>query len=364
MNNGKTTETVLSPADALNQLQRAILAGARFREPLKVCIRLLEQVSPDSIQRFDREIGWAMPSATARIKHDGSFFGRLKAALFWWREPSYQLGMFELLEQEPDLAWLLLSHRYGYLREAALNSLNRPPSSPFFLSLLIFRLNDWVPEVRAASQACLARLLTRIDATVISAVTPHILARAVQWRRWQGAPPLLDEMIFQDSVLDKLAVGIQDSLSGAQAMLLRLAMRRHGMDRHIPLLARQAVQPSVRACALKILLEGQVTWPTHYERVWIDKSSGRDEWRLAYAKRSIEHSFSLEELSLQGARDKSAFVRKIAATALVQNRHTLGNRDEIIALLKDDRSSAVRSAVDFVIRDLKAAADAVSPVSS
>src|SRR6218665_2975473 len=41
-----------------------------------------------------------------------------------------------------------LFHHSGYVREAALKRIDGPVPNAFFLVALVYRLNDWVPEVR------------------------------------------------------------------------------------------------------------------------------------------------------------------------------------------------------------------------
>jgi hypothetical protein len=93
------------------------------------------------------------------------------AKLGWWKpEPLYLLRMRNLLTeqdlmaQNPDYAWLFLFHGNGYVREAALDAINDPPSSPFFFAALTWRLNDWVWQVREAAAECASRVLPRMDA--------------------------------------------------------------------------------------------------------------------------------------------------------------------------------------------------------
>ena len=87
------------------------------------------------------------------------------------RVPSDQ----ELLEINHDYAWLFLFHPNGYVREAALDSLNNPPTSPFFFAALAWRLNDWVPAVRQAAQRCAERVLYRTAADVAATAALYLL---------------------------------------------------------------------------------------------------------------------------------------------------------------------------------------------
>jgi hypothetical protein len=95
------------------------------------------------------------------------------ASLGWWQpQMSFSLERIfgssneqELLRKKSDYAWLFLFHPSGYIREAALDALNSPPTSPFFFSALAWRLNDWVQPVRQAAERCAKRVLHRTAPT-------------------------------------------------------------------------------------------------------------------------------------------------------------------------------------------------------
>ncbi|MGB6119056.1 MAG: hypothetical protein WBF87_12630, partial [Mesorhizobium sp.] len=50
------------------------------------------------------------------------------------------------------------------------------------------------------------------------------------------------------------------------------------------------------------------------------------------------------------ARDRSAAVRTVAADAMIARRETLPGLAELIELLRDDKSPAVRERIDFLDR--------------
>ncbi len=117
------------------------------------------------------------------------------ARLGWWQtQMGFSLGRLfgssneqQLLRKRPDYAWLFLFHPNGYVREAALDCINNPPTSPFFFSALAWRLNDWVGPVRQAAERCAERVLHQTVADVAANAALYLLDRRLAWGRWRPA---------------------------------------------------------------------------------------------------------------------------------------------------------------------------------
>jgi hypothetical protein len=106
------------------------------------------------VVRASREIatraglGWWQPERRPRQvipTHRASLFVQRIKDRLWPKSPPLPFPSDrELLAANADLAWLFLFHPSGYLRETALDHIITPPTSPFFLAALAWRLNDWV----------------------------------------------------------------------------------------------------------------------------------------------------------------------------------------------------------------------------
>src|SRR5262249_58331580 len=97
------------------------------------------------------------------------------------------------------------------------------------------------------------------------------------------------------------------------------AMRFGLLDNHLLSMSRTAKRPEFRAGALKAMINGEVTWVTHYERQWVDKAYGTTRRVPVLARRAISRPVSLDVLIRQGAADRSPLVRRVAAHCLVQH---------------------------------------------
>jgi hypothetical protein len=312
------------------------------------------------VVRASREIatgaglGWWQPEKRPRQvipTHRASlFFQRIRDRLWPQSVPAPFPSDRELLAANADLAWLFLFHPSGYLREAALCYITTPPTSPFFLAALAWRLNDWVEPVRQAAKRCVKHIAPDIAAAVAGDAAVYLLERRSVWGRWRDEGNVLDLVFTRDDVLAALATRLQEQSTGPLAACLRHALRYPGMDQHLPRLAKAATQPSVRAVAYKCLISGKAAWPVGFEWVWIDKVYGLRRRTPVLNTRPIQRDCPPINFVKTGIRDKSAFVRKVAADAMIAVRSEIPDEGSLIAHLATDQSPLVRSRAGFLLR--------------
>lgn len=280
------------------------------------------------------------------------------AAQLWpfWTSPSFIRRFFprsdlQVLEKEPSFAWLFLFHPDGYVREAALNAIHDPPSSPFFLTAIALRLNDWVEPVRVAASLCAARIFPRVDAAIAADVAPFLLTRYLIWGRWgDGEIAILDNLFGRASVTAQLSANFASGTAGPLATCLGLASRYPAIDIHLPMLASTAAQPAVRATALRCLVEQKASWQVGSRWQWVDKVYGEKKLIPVHQERVIAVTLPLESWIRAGIADRSAMVRRCAADALIANRSAIRNVDEFVELLSKDVNPSVRERADFLRR--------------
>lgn len=314
----------------------------------------LDHLPPASISRIDSEIAYL-----ARMFHQPREIRVVPSLLS--RLPSFtrELSHSALLQKTAGLEYLFIFHRDGWLREAALNRISAPPSSPFYFAAVSYRLNDWVPQVRSAAKACAERIFSKAAPALAARSALFLLERRQVWSRWDDEASVLDEVFARQEVVDELAAILLTAVTGPMGRIFRQSLRQPQLDRHLTTLAREATMPAVRVVALQTLLDGSAQWPIGFKCQWIDKSLGISRRVTDFAEREIERTDSLESLLETGAQDRSAAVRRVAASGLIRHRSTISNADAIIQLLRDDRSSAVRERVQFVLDDrLKSKAQA------
>jgi hypothetical protein len=256
-----------------------------------------------------------------------------------------------LMRRWPRLAWLLLFHRSGYLREAALRAIEGPAPSPFWLAAVAMRLNDWVPEVRAAAVVAAERTLAVTAAAVVAETAVRIGAQIHRWRRWHGEIDVLTAAFDRPDVVEAIADLLQRGTVGGLGRALRAALRRPALDPHLLRLATSARLAEVRASALRPLIAREATWIVGYERVWVNKVYGQWRTEPVLARRPIEGTVvPVDDLIRAGARDAASSVRRVVAASLFDASLAPDLVREIAALLANDRSASIRARAAFLLR--------------
>jgi hypothetical protein len=282
----------------------------------------------------------------------------LEANLYRWRRPrpgTLRTGSertpFEWLLIDPRLARLFIFHGDGYVREAALNQLKEPPPSPFALAALALRLNDWVEEVRLAARRCAVRTFPSTPADVVIASATFLLDRRVRWKRWSDTDAaIIDALVDRPEVAKGLAQRFAGPGAGPLATELRHALRRASLNPYLDALARFARTPAVRAAALDTLIRGQARWPDGFDRQWIDKRFNLSRRVVRFAERPLSESHETEPLIWRGLNDKAAAVRRVAADAVIAQRHSYEGLNAVVATLLQDPRPSLRERGEFLRR--------------
>jgi hypothetical protein len=324
----------------LAQLGEALAAGRVPQDLLEQVLGDLGALPPQSVGQADAQIaGLAGLFRFRPAKRRMSLLNLLR--------PSQ--SDLDLLERDPRLAGLFIFHRDGFVREAALAALRDPPTNPFLFAALVWRLNDWVRPVRLTARLVADRLFPATSPEVVVAAAPLLLDRWLHWRRWeQENADLVDALLDRSDVAAALAENFKSSSVGALATQLRFAMRTPRLDEYLLTLARQAVQPSVRATALRALVRGEAAWPVGFDREWIDKRYGLSCRITRFERRVLTAQEEPDALIMEGIRDGSSTVRRVAADGLIQRRDSFPRLAEALEMLGRDSSPAIRERVAFL----------------
>src|SRR6185295_2181625 len=250
---------------------------------------------------------------------------------------------------EPDHAPVLMMSKSGYVRQAALSALTQLPDTPFFVAALVWRLNDWVQPVRHAARAGAERLLPQMSARAIVGAAPFLLERLPTWGRWQSPPDIVLRTLGRPECTAELVLQFARSAE-ISAGALHTAMRLAIFDNHILALSQTAMRPEFRAVLLKAMLDGEVTWVAHYERQWVDKRYGITRRVPVLARRPLQRQAPVNALIRQGAKDRSALVRRVAASGLVKHAADLVDTEQLMALFAADQSPSVRWRIEYLAR--------------
>ncbi|MBV1832117.1 hypothetical protein HNW77_16550 [Komagataeibacter sp. AV436] len=248
-----------------------------------------------------------------------------------------------VLATMPMLAQVLILHRDGHVREAALNALVTVPRSPFMLAALAMRLNDWAGPVRTAAAWCAGRLFAQVAPDVAVAMGLALRAGWQDWMRWAPAQAAcMDQLFARPAVRVQLVARFATACDGALAVTLRSFLRTPLLDAALPMLAAMARQAGVRATALQVLLWGQARWKTGTRREWVNKSLGLDRPVPELARRDVRQPVDRNALIAMALQDRSALVRRTALRALAQCWRDFPGLATILPALEADPSPTVQ----------------------
>lgn len=256
-----------------------------------------------------------------------------------------------ILTRFPEMKYLYLLDHSGWVREAALKNIRGALDSPFWLVVLAYRLNDWVPQIRTAAIDAFERAIRFTAPAIAADAIIHLIGRAREWQRWTEGQRVFHSFQWRPEVVAAVAERIVSSPTGPMVRVLRDLLRAKATDGFLVEIAVQAVQPAVRAVALDTLLRGQARWADGQQRRWIDKSMGlwRNEPRIV--ERPVERPASLDELLAIGASDRSPLVRAVAASCLIAHHELSSDPVGWASRFAADQNVRVRQRGQFFIEE-------------
>ena len=239
----------------------------------------------------------------------------------------------------PDVALPLSNAWSGFIREEALKCCLSIHSS-FELSLALRRLNDWVPQVRAAAAACIERNILR-DAsgdkvTCIVACIGNILDARKFGRSYSENEQILRSLIEYPKVRDQWRDLIMNSREDDAARGLRLALRNGDFLDELAAFSSGAHHRAVRRVATRALLEGDFVW--------------RENRRLV--KREIDLNVDLDEIAANALRDPSIEVSKLGVQYIVNNPESKLFKEEYLRPFLRHQSKSISLSAAFGIQKL------------
>lgn len=260
----------------------------------------------------------------------------------------------ERTESERFPTWLDLISRDGYVRERTLRTLAGPAPNSFFLCLSARRLNDWVPQVRAAARQAVVGLAETTDPEQVVDMLCSVLPTWTTWGRVELSDRLvMTELLSSNGVASALRRRVTESPDGPMAAVLSQALRTAVLDGHLAQIAGQAVQPAVRAKAYRTLLRGKAIWVDGRRWQWTNIRNCQHRLTNILAERPLHQPPALLEVLNAAAADRSSLVRRVAAEALVREMGVLaGAVPSLARRFADDPSPAVAERGEFVLKRL------------
>lgn len=297
-------------------------------------------------ERSIRDEQWLAQRAHADSKERG------------WRALFPSIGAKEKAEPSRLLTWIDLSSHDGHVRERTLRTLSGAAPNSFFLALAVRRLNDWVPQVRAAAREAIPELARGSDPEHVVDVLCALLPAWTAWGRMEDVDKrLMAELMSVERVAELLKRRLISSAAGPMSSVLSQALRAPLLDESLAMIAHEATQPAVRARSYRTLLLRKAVWVEGRRWQWTDVRYCQGRFNNVMGERPLTGRKPPDLMALLGsaAADLSAVVRRVAAEALVREMGTLGSTALPLARqLAGDASPSVAERGSFVLQRLAA----------
>lgn len=250
--------------------------------------------------------------------------------------------------------WLDLISWDGYKREKTLRALSGAAPNTFFFLLVVRRLNDWVPQVRAAAREKLPEIARATNSEFVVEALCIALSNWNSWGRIEEAEKMvLLQMICEKPVADLLSAKLISSTSGPMPFLFSQLGRTPILDGIIKEIACIAIQPSVRAKAFRSLFEGRITWMEGRKWEWTDIRYCEGILKPILNERKVDVHIPLLDLLKMSASDRSSIVRRVSAEILIRELENLGDAaKELAEIFAADTSIAVAERGRFALKKL------------
>lgn len=232
--------------------------------------------------------------------------------LVWKFSPDY------LARTDPGMALALSTHSSGYERECALDKISSIEGS-FSLALILRRLNDWVPEVRAAAVRTIERCVfhspdtARNFACIVSGCLELLLRFKEMGRSEAVEMAIVDRLLLETGGLEELRRIVLRSPLDRAGVLMKLGLKRGLLSEILTDLVSEARHPAVRRMALKTIFDNGFAW----------MAKGRLQ-RTIY-----ELDCDKDDLAEIGLSDHSADIQRVALQFVVSNPHSRLHRERV-----------------------------------
>ncbi len=236
--------------------------------------------------------------------------------------------------RQPGAAYLFTTAGSGYAREAAVRSIVSVPG-PVCLALLLLRLNDWVPQVRQASEMKLDAFIDGLPTSAIAHCAEFLLLDFDKFHRTSDrGKGLVVILLNRPDVKQILQRQITSDDSTKSASLLKAAMRTGLLDESLETLALTAASWSVRMIAMRALLEG-----------------GSRRWEAGkIGFRRIPFDGSKEKLARAALKDSSPKVKRVVLPYVSSSGYPWSEGEATLTALVTSRNLGVaRAAFDALI---------------
>jgi hypothetical protein len=272
---------------------------------------------------------------------------------FWGRIIRSYKTDAEQLKSVHELEYLFVFHYNGRLRQAALEKINGALPAPFAAALILWRMNDWVPQVRQAALSCAQRTFPKTNAKILVTVVRRLLPRIGHWQRWGDTSKLVRDLLVRDDVRHLLVQHMMSGSAGSDARVFRQLLHDPAIDPYLENLAFKARNPMVRFLSAKAILTAKVSWQVGWKSVLHDRLEQNRRQEQVFEHRALEVNFDLVDLLPRLSVDPSPLVRSEVLEFVMRHKAEFPTSTQIVAKLANDPSKAVRERAEFILKRIK-----------
>lgn len=318
---------------AIRQLAESINSGHNGSAEMLALANVTSRLSLSNLGAWERLIRWGYRSALA-----ASAPPKWK---IWVRTAS-------------PVPWIDLCSGDGYKREKSLRTISGAAPNSFFFAVAVRCLNDWVPQVREAAREKLPLIAKQTNpehvVDVLCAILPH-------WNSWgrlnENDKQIILAIASLEEVARSLKLRIISATSGPMSSILAQSGRTEALDIYLNEIAREAIQPAVRAKSYRSLLEGKMVSFEGRKWEWTDIRYCEERLKPIFSERSLSVSVPFLDTLKLAAIDRSPMVRRVAGDVLIQRLSAIGIESAQLAeLLASDSSPSVAERGNFALKKL------------
>lgn len=253
------------------------------------------------------------------------------------------------------LTWLDLISWDGYKREKTLRTISSAAPNAFYFSLVLRRLNDWVPQVREAAREKLPVIAKESNPKHVVDALCIALSNWNSWGRIEEADKqVLLQIISSEEIAEALKNKLITSTSGPVTSLFSQLGRTPVLDDCLAEIAACATQPSVRAKAYRSLFEKRIVWVEGRKWQWTDIRYCEGRLKPIISERKLDIQTSFSDLLNSSAVDRSSIVRRVSAEFLIRDIEKIGNKAKVLAeQFASDKSKSVSERGRFALNKLE-----------
>ncbi|WP_220347738.1 hypothetical protein [Alkalilimnicola ehrlichii] len=165
---------------------------------------------------------------------------------------------------------------------------------------------------------------------------------------------LLLQIVSKGFVAKALKEKIVSATSGPMTSILAQVGRTAVLDTHLDEIAKDAIQPAVRAKAYRSKFEGKLTWFEGRKWEWTDICYCEGRLRPIISERNLTVTSPFLETLRSASIDPSPMVRRVAAEMLIRELDTIGKESSALAnQFACDASPSVAERGQFALKRMK-----------